>query len=495
MHSIASSVRAQFHESGARKIHAQLPQIRMQPQREWLSATGRSASTIDKSAVDQMDKVDTRYTPLKTPIEDDLTFERQIGQGAFARVFLATTKKSDFAVAVKIMKKSENPYCMQEIEMMHRVSHEFVMPLLATYQTEEEMMLVTPYYSGCDLFDYIEQTYESGNQIPEQDALVLAAQMLSAAEALHRAGVVHLDIKPENFMFASKEMGSDLVLVDFGSAEPMKLVSYADTMERYDPRLDDQLPLERLNRVTGTANYLSPEVADGRFSSRSDVFSVGVCLYTLLTGLCPFANEDVCDRKDHIRAVAKRADFECEDWERVSQDSIDVCKWMLRPDPQLRCSTTEALVALETCLHIQKANELRMRAFGRFERTRQQSISFRQSLLDTTGETSESPYHSAQRAASRILDDAPTRQESGPYHSPDRAASRILDLARESANQPEVDSLWEKVTPVNALEDAVSQAESRWEDALSQAQSSCQQRREKTLEMINSDLNDAANSR
>lgn len=92
-------------------------------------------------------------------------------------------------------------------------------------------------------------------------------------------------------MFKSKEPGSDLVLIDFGSAEPMKLVSYARTGEDYDPQLDDQLPLERLTRVTGTAHYLAPEVVDGRFSSRSDVFSVGVCLCTLLTGFFPFSSE------------------------------------------------------------------------------------------------------------------------------------------------------------------------------------------------------------
>jgi len=407
---------------------------------------------------------DSQFAPITSPIEDDFKFEKEIGAGAFARVWLASSKTSGAQVAVKVMPKSVNPNGMQEVEMLRRVSHQFVMPLLACYETEDKVMLVTPYYSGCDVYDYIERTYETDeSQIPEQDALVLAAQMLAAAEALHHAGVVHLDIKPENYMFATHQSGSDLVLVDFGSAEPMKLVSYADTMEQYDPRLDDQLPLERLDRVTGTANYLSPEVADGRFSSRSDVFSVGVCLFTLLTGLSPFSNEDLNSRKAHIRSVAQKADFTCDEWARVSQDSIDVCKWMLRPDPQLRCSTTEALVAIKTCLEIQKANELRSKAFGRFERTRAQSKAFRQTLLET--------------------DDV----AASPYNNPERAASRMLaDLELEPNEQSDADDVWTQWAERNGRASAAPKAPSVTETP---EESSCNLRREKMLGLI-SDLDD-----
>ena len=240
--------------------------------------------------------------------DERFTLEETVGVGSFAKVRRALDNQTGEVVAVKVMRKPDNPHSAQEVEMMRRVEHDLVMPLLDVYETEEKVLLVAPLYTGADMCDYLAQAHEEGTGLGEEDSLVLCAQMLSAAEAVHRAGVVHvsschaltavlmwlcvqLDIKPENFMFTSNAPGSDLVLIDFGSAEPMKLVSYAKTGEEYDPQLDDRLPLARLSKVTGTAHYLAPEVVDGRFSSRSDVFSIGVCLCTLLTGLFPFRSE------------------------------------------------------------------------------------------------------------------------------------------------------------------------------------------------------------
>merc|ERR1712139_279893 len=103
-----------------------------------------------------------------------------------------------------------------------------------------------------------------------------------AAENVHCRNVVHLDIKMENFMFASQEKGSKLVLVDFGSAEQMKLRPTTHKGQ-HNSGSEDQLLQGQLNRVTGTVGYASPEALLGKFSPRSDVFSIGVCLYALLT--------------------------------------------------------------------------------------------------------------------------------------------------------------------------------------------------------------------
>jgi len=345
----------------------------------------------------------------KDDFYDRYTIGDSVGMGSFAEVKSIVDNETGDEFAVKIMKKFENPNGIQEVEMIRKVTHDLVMPLLDVYETLDEILLIVPKYTGVDMCDYLASCHEDGAGLEEEDALVLCAQMLSAAEAVHRAGVVHLDIKPENFMFKSKEPGSDLVLIDFGSAEPMKLVSYARTGEDYDPQLDDQLPLERLTRVTGTAHYLAPEVVDGRFSSRSDVFSVGVCLCTLLTGFFPFSSELVHSdsRSDQIRAVASRVDFTADWWQPVSTETINVIKWMLRPDPQLRCSSAEAVVAIMSILETARAKKEIANALGRFERTKQQSLTFRKQLLNSAEaklETSQSPYNSQERCASRVLD-------------------------------------------------------------------------------------------
>ena len=319
--------------------------------------------------------------PQSKPIEEDFAFEREIGSGAFAKVWRARCRRTQNLVAVKVLKKSVNPHYLQEMELMQRVSHEFVVPLLEAYATEEDLHLVIPLYTGQDLFDFIDGAYAPGAPgVSETDALVMAAQMLSAAEACHMAGVAHLDIKPENFMFAHKAVGSDLVLVDFGSAEAMSLAPYAVTSADYDPTLDDRLTLERLDRVAGTANYISPEVADGRFSSRSDVFSVGVTLYSLLSGLAPFRTDQMGGRREQIRHLCAAPDVNLPEWERVSEQCKDTSMWMLRPDPQLRCSTTEALEAITAVLDMLESMERAQRAFDRFTRTVDASNRFRGEL-------------------------------------------------------------------------------------------------------------------
>lgn len=375
--------------------------------------------------------------------DERFTLEETVGVGSFAKVRRALDNQTGEVVAVKVMRKPDNPHSAQEVEMMRRVEHDLVMPLLDVYETEEKVLLVAPLYTGADMCDYLAQAHEEGTGLGEEDSLVLCAQMLSAAEAVHRAGVVHLDIKPENFMFTSNAPGSDLVLIDFGSAEPMKLVSYAKTGEEYDPQLDDRLPLARLSKVTGTAHYLAPEVVDGRFSSRSDVFSIGVCLCTLLTGLFPFRSELVNSdsRSDQIRAVANRVDFSAEWWEHVSSDVIQVIKWMLRPDPQLRCSCAEAVVAISSILEIYQARRETAQALGRFERTKEQSLSFRKQLLNSTEvEQSQSPYNSQERCLSRVGDVNvhpagslwPVANESNPNPPAPKPISQERILARQA---------------------------------------------------------------
>ena len=116
----------------------------------------------------------------------------------------------------------------------------------------------------------------------------MCEQVLQAAEACHRAGFAHLDIKPENVMIKGESNPEDLVLIDFGSAEPFRIAEYAETSEDYDPAADDRLV--GIDRVSGTALYQSPEIAlHEKFSSRSDVWSVGILLYICITGEAPYS--------------------------------------------------------------------------------------------------------------------------------------------------------------------------------------------------------------
>merc|ERR1712166_701910 len=177
-------------------------------------------------------------------------------------------------------------------------------------------------------------------------------QMLSALEACHRAGFAHLDVKPENFMFKYAEPGSPLVLVDYGSAEPFEKAAYAETSEAYIPERDDVLTT--LSRITGTACYMSPEVARGNFSSRSDVWSAAICLYILMALEPPFEMtlkpRSTNDQTTGV-PMAEEPRFHQTQTPNLTHPAISAMTEngqqlmvnMMHSDPALRLSATEAL--------------------------------------------------------------------------------------------------------------------------------------------------------
>ena len=208
----------------------------------------------------------------------------EIGAGAFGWVIKATHKETGVVHAMKAQSILDNKWCFRELEMASRVDHPNCAKAIDAFLHKDKLLIVSPLYTGSDLYDYVVD--EDRPAFTEHHAFDLCFQMLSALEACHRAGFALLDVKPENFMFKHGEPGSPLVLVDYGSAEPFEKAAYAETSDDYVAHDDDVLTT--LSRITGTACYMSPEVARGNFSSRSDVWSAAICLYILMALEPPF---------------------------------------------------------------------------------------------------------------------------------------------------------------------------------------------------------------
>lgn len=156
-------------------------------------------------------------------------------------------------------------------------------------ETRDNVYAVAEYAPGPDLFNEIADREESGNRFSELEALQLLLQMLVAVEACHLAGFAHLDVKPENFLFNTKK---DLLLCDFGAAEPFEKAPYAMDTGKYVEGLDDEI--RHLERVRGTACYVSPEIYTHKmFSSRSDVWSV-------VSWRCLLKNMFVCNNHEIV---------------------------------------------------------------------------------------------------------------------------------------------------------------------------------------------------
>jgi serine/threonine-protein kinase len=225
--------------------------------------------------------------------EDDLagqtldgrwTVEARIGAGGMGTVWRARDPDGQ-TVAIKALRKellhTEDLFArfQQEANAASRIGNEHIVSVLGFGHTRTG----TPYYAmefcdGPDLLAVLEQE----GPLPWRRAFVIAEQICEALHAAHEAGIIHRDVKPENFVMVERERerGRDFVKVlDFGIAKLM------------DPDLAE---IETRTGVSvGTPEYMSPEQGEGlELDGRVDVYGVGVLLYQLVSGRVPFAGAD-----------------------------------------------------------------------------------------------------------------------------------------------------------------------------------------------------------
>eukprot|EP00943_MAST-04B_sp_MAST-4B-sp1_P002987 g2987.t1 len=274
----------------------------------------------------------------KDDIRDHYKFGHEIGTGAFGSVYFAESKADGTPVAVKVMDKEFNPFCYREAQLIQKISHQNVLDCKSVHEDEENMYVVSTAYTGGELYDFVANNL--GNISPKR-TFEIGLDMLKALEACHVAGFAHLDVKPENFMFKNVEVGAPLLLIDFGSSEPFVQRDYAQTAAQYDPEKDDEIT--DLERLTGTAMYMPPEVAlAAKFSSRSDVWSVGVTLFLMIAGHLPYETDE--DKKTPLfETLTNKSDNVLQSLRPTHKKLLSS---MLQIDSAARCSATEAIEQL-----------------------------------------------------------------------------------------------------------------------------------------------------
>jgi serine/threonine protein kinase/tricorn protease-like protein len=209
----------------------------------------------------------------------------QIGQGGMGEVYLAEDARLSRKVAIKLLPAAFSVdqdrlrRFKQEAQAASALNHPNIVTIHEIGHTAGTHYIVTEYVEGETLREHIKR-----GKLSLAEALEIARQVASALEAAHAAGIVHRDIKPENVMLR----GDGLVKVlDFG------LAKLAPTTE------SDKLTLPELTKtgvVMGTVNYMSPEQVRGeKVDQRTDIFSLGVVLYEMVTGQRPFQGQSWVD--------------------------------------------------------------------------------------------------------------------------------------------------------------------------------------------------------
>jgi calcium-dependent protein kinase len=253
-----------------------------------------------------------------------------LGVGVSGGVRLAKSRSSNGQFAVKsfdLQKSSKSRSLLNdiatELEIMLTLDHPHIVRLLEVYETASEVHLVMEYAEGGELFDRV---VEKGN-FCEGDAAETARQMLTALAYLHGQKVVHRDVKPENFLYETRR-GSHLKLTDFGHSQRWNGIG-------------------PMTEKRGTLAYSAPEVSQKSYTSKVDIWSVGVITFILLTGRPPFNNSNQVFHTDNGNQDAC-VDFEELVWnesshEVVSADGVDFVKSLLQVDMAQRLSAQVAL--------------------------------------------------------------------------------------------------------------------------------------------------------
>jgi tRNA A-37 threonylcarbamoyl transferase component Bud32 len=231
------------------------------------------ASESQQPSPDQSSR--TRGDESPRPDIPGYVIERQIGRGGSATVYLARERKHNRRVAVKVLHAAlaaslQSERFLREIEIIARLAHPNILPLLDSGSAGELLYYVTPYVEG----ESLRERMERERRLRLVDAVRIASEVAEALDYAHRQGVVHRDIKPENILLAD----GHAVVADFGIARAVSAAS------------DDRLTM---GMVPGTPRYMSPEQAGGTadVDGRSDIYSLACVLYELLAGVPPFTGE------------------------------------------------------------------------------------------------------------------------------------------------------------------------------------------------------------
>lgn len=252
----------------------------------------------------------------------------KLGKGSYGSVYLATHRITGDERAVKVMNVDRiTSYYLRklhtEISILKSLDHPNIIKLQDVFFGKRSVYIVTDLCRGGELFELLNSGKNQGFVFREDRASMLMRDMLSAVNYLHENGIVHRDLKLENFLFEDHNSNSPLILIDFGLSKHVSAQ-------------------ERLTQKVGSCYYTAPEVLNGNYDFRCDIWSLGVLCYMLLSGSPPFYGKTVEDVYHSIQT--KEATFTDKKFKHVSNGCLDFMKRLLVRDARYRMTTGEALL-------------------------------------------------------------------------------------------------------------------------------------------------------
>lgn len=258
-------------------------------------------------------------------IRDLYMLGRKLGQGQFGTTYLCTEIATGIEYACKsiskrkLISKEDVEDVRREIQIMHHLAgHKNIVTIKGAYEDPLYVHIVMELCSGGELFDRIIQR----GHYSERKAAELTKIIVGVVEACHSLGVMHRDLKPENFLLVNKDDDFSLKAIDFGLSVFFK-------------------PGQVFTDVVGSPYYVAPEVLLKHYGFEADVWTAGVILYILLSGVPPFWAET---QQGIFDAVLKgHIDFDSDPWPLISDSAKDLIRKMLCSNPKERLTAHQVL--------------------------------------------------------------------------------------------------------------------------------------------------------
>ena len=259
---------------------------------------------------------------------------KQLGSGSFGKVYEIKNKITNICYACKELskkkiKKKDIEKFNTEISILRKSDHPNIIKIYEIYEDEHEINLIMEECTGGELFDDIVNHIDQKKMYTEKEACHIFKQLMSAIAYCHSQGIAHRDLKPENILFLNRNIDSPIKVIDFGLSK---------IFGNYYNKINN-----KMNTKVGTAYYVSPEVLAGIYDEKCDIWSAGVILYILLSGVPPFNGPN--DNEIYKKIVNKKFEFPDKYWANISNDAKDLINKML-------CEPIDRLTAQEVMQHI-----------------------------------------------------------------------------------------------------------------------------------------------
>nr|CCA23010.1 calciumdependent protein kinase putative [Albugo laibachii Nc14] len=255
-------------------------------------------------------------------IEDCLEFQEIIGSGHFGCVKRAISRSSGKEWAVKVVQlqnEMDKESLKNELDILKRLHHPHIVRVTGSYEDSMQLYMIMQLCRGKSLYEHL---YKEKRVFSEDEVKRMIKCLLRAIAFLHSNLIIHRDLKLENLLLEQSESIGTLKLCDFGLSTRYKRG-------------------EKLVRSLGTIDYIAPEVLEGEYTEKCDLWSVGVICYELLTGISPFG----CPTTDET--MKKIFDpvliFHDSVWKSYSSHAICFIKSLVKEDFNSRLSAEQAL--------------------------------------------------------------------------------------------------------------------------------------------------------